>query len=125
MEENRKMADEGTAGTLVFIAAILQLIFFILFLGLGVWNLLWMLPLLVDPFFFLIFGIVFMTSVILFIIWGVFGIIFMILWFMWRSNPSAHKTGLIVTGILGLFLAGFLPGLLALIGGIMAPGEAA
>jgi hypothetical protein len=52
---------------------------------------------------------------------GVLGLVFMILWFVWRSHPSRHKTGLIVTGIFGLLFAGFLPGLLAVIGGAIAP----
>ena len=66
-----------------------------------------------------------MMMVAVYFVFGIFGLIFMILWFRWRGEPSAHKTGLIVTGILALFLAGFLPGLLVLIAGIIAPGEAA
>ncbi|MFX1565744.1 MAG: hypothetical protein ACFFCH_07125 [Promethearchaeota archaeon] len=47
--------------------------------------------------------------------------IFAIIWLLWRSNPLAHRTGLIATGILGLRSAGFIPGLLVLIAGIIAP----
>ncbi len=53
----------------------------------------------------------------------VFALIFSILWFMWRGSPSQHKAGLIITGILALLFSGFLPGLLTLIGGAIAPSE--
>jgi hypothetical protein len=38
----------------------------------------------------------------------------------WRHTPDLHKTGLIVIGILGLIFLGSLPGLLALIAGLIA-----
>ena len=37
----------------------------------------------------------------------------------WRHTPELHKTGLIVIGILGLIFLGSLPGLLALIAGLI------
>ncbi len=37
----------------------------------------------------------------------------------WRHTPELHKTGLIVIGILGLIFLGQLPGLLALIAGLI------
>ncbi|MDO8124708.1 MAG: hypothetical protein Q6364_10060 [Candidatus Hermodarchaeota archaeon] len=37
----------------------------------------------------------------------------------WRHTPDLHKTGLIVIGILGLIFLGSLPGLLALIAGLI------
>ncbi len=37
----------------------------------------------------------------------------------WRNVPEEHKTGLIVIGILGLLFLGSIPGLLALIAGIL------
>ncbi len=37
----------------------------------------------------------------------------------WRQTPDLHKTGLIVIGILGLIFLGQLPGLLALIAGLI------
>ena len=40
---------------------------------------------------------------------------------MWRKDPSGKRTMLIITGILGLIFSGFLPGLLVLIGGFLAP----
>ena len=39
--------------------------------------------------------------------------------FRWRHTPDLHKTGLIVIGILGLIFLGSLPGLLALIAGLI------
>lgn len=114
------MADEGTAKTLVLIAAILQLIFVIYGAYSIVTSLGLIMLLLSDPLGILIFMMVGWIY-IYYIIWIIFGVIFMLLWFLWRGNPSGHKTALIVTGILGMFLAGFLGGLLALIAGILAP----
>ncbi|MFX1301170.1 MAG: hypothetical protein ACFFAL_07300 [Promethearchaeota archaeon] len=37
----------------------------------------------------------------------------------WRHTPELHKTGLIVIGILGLIFLGQIPGLLALIAGLI------
>ena len=114
------MADEGTARTLVTIGAWLQLIFWLLGIGMLAFSLIMFLPVLSDPLFLMIF----LMSAALYILITIFAIIFFILWFRWKNDPGAHKTGLIVTGILGLFLAGFLPALLVLIGGIIAPSEA-
>ena len=115
------MADEGTAQTLVTIGAWLQLIFFIIFFIYGAWNLVGLLPLMADPLFFLLFGILFIMLAGIYLIWGIFGIIFTILWFRWKGDIPGHKTGLLVTGILGLFLGGGLPGLLVLIGAAIYP----
>lgn len=116
------MADEGTAQTLVTIGAWLQLIFFIIFFIYGAWNLVGLLPLMAIPGFFLIFGILLIMAA-LYLIYGIFGIIFTILWFRWKGDIPGHKTGLLVTSILGLFLAGGLPALLVLIGTIIYPSE--
>ena len=71
----------------------------------------WMIPFLMTI-YYVIFGI--------FIIIGIF---LAILWLLWRKAPLAHRTGLIVTGVLGLLFAGFIPGLLVMIAGIVAPKE--
>jgi hypothetical protein len=116
------MASEGTASTLVLVAAILQLIIFIFgaFMTFTMLPILMALPvLLADP-LFMIFGLILIIPVILYLLYTIFGVIFGILWFLWRGAPSKHKTALIITGILAIILAGFLPGLLALIGGAMA-----
>lgn len=115
------MADEGTAKTLVLVAAIITLVMIIWSAYSVVTSLVWIMELLAIP---IIGFMLFMTIgfiYIFYILWIVFGIIFMLLWFAWRGNPSGHKTGLIVTGVLGLFLAGGIGGLLALIAGIIAP----
>ena len=113
------MADEGTASTLVLIGAILELLMFLGFIAM-------IAMLYITLSWIPIIGMmVFIMSAIIFIVFDVFGIIFMIIWFRWRGEPCAHRTGLIVTGILGLFLAGFLPGLLVLIAGFICPSEAA
>ena len=109
------MSDEGTARTLVTIGAWLQLILFLAGLGLIAFFFI----LFPDPFVFLIIAGIY-------VLFSIFGIICFVLWFQWKNDPGAHKTGLIVTGILGLFLAfGWLPGLLVLIGGAIAPSESA
>jgi uncharacterized membrane protein YuzA (DUF378 family) len=113
------MADEGTARTLVTIGAWLQLIFWLI--GIAAIALTFMMFL---PFWDPLIMIIFLMTVAFYILITIFGIIFFILWFRWRHDPSAHKTGLIVTGILGLLFGGVLPGLLILIGGAIAPSEA-
>jgi len=114
------MADDSTARTLVTVGAWLQLIFWLVGIGMIAFTFLMFLPFW-DPMILMIF----LFASLFYILITIFGIIFMFLWFSWRKDPSAHKTGLIVTGVLGLFLAGFIPGLLVLIGGIVAPSESA
>ena len=119
------MADQGTASTLVLIAAILQLILSILFalvLGFIVLGLGFAMPFIPDL-FPLDIGVIFLVITGVLGVGVLFSFIFMIVWFAWYKTPSAHKNGLIITGIFGLLFAGFLPGLLALIGGIVAPSE--
>jgi hypothetical protein len=125
------MADEGTSSTLVLIAAIIQLIFFFVMVpvtALFVFTLA-MLPT-IPPYYFpppmppitdlmnVMLGVT-----ILFGTMTALCLTFSILWFMWRSVPSQHKTGLIITGILGLLIAGVIPGILALIAGAIVPQE--
>ncbi|MFX1565273.1 MAG: hypothetical protein ACFFCH_04720 [Promethearchaeota archaeon] len=117
------MADEGTARTLVSIGAWLAFIFWLI----GIIALA-ALAVLFLPFFMgdiLLWLFAFGTIMIIVLVFSIFTIIFFILWFRWRHDPSAHKTGLIITGIFGLFLAYGLPGLLVLIGGAIAPSETA
>ena len=115
------MGDEKSASTLVLVAAILQLIISLLSMVGGAFTALTLIPLMIDPFMMMVMGWFILFAVIINVVIGVVGLIFSILWFNWRHSPSEHKTGLIVTGILGLLLAGFLPGLFALIGGATAP----
>jgi hypothetical protein len=103
---------------LVLIGAILTLVMILV----SVYEIYLALPLLAIP---IIGMMTFLMFAVLWVLFSIFGIIFMILWFMWRKSPSSHKTALIVTGILGLFLAGFIGALLVLIGGIIAPGKGA
>ncbi|MFX1317818.1 MAG: hypothetical protein ACFE9D_06220 [Promethearchaeota archaeon] len=111
------MSDE-TASTLILVGAILQLLFSLALIGFGVVA--FILPLL--------FGYIDIWILIVpafFFIGGIISLIFTILWFQWRHEPAAHKTALIITGILGLLFGGFLPGLLVLIGGAVAEGSSA
>lgn len=111
------MSDEDTARTLVLVGAILQLIISIVFLLFGGLVVVAMLIFggLVPEIMWLLFLPLFLF------IGGILSLILTILWFKWRSHPAAHKTGLIVTGILALIFGGVLPGLLVLIGGAIAP----
>lgn len=125
------MAHEGTPSTLIVVAVILQFIITIL-LAAFAGFLYSMLPILdmvlaslppsaLPP------GL---TIVDLATIWhigtvalaglAVLSLVLAILWIIWRKEPSAHRTALIITGIVGLVLAGFLGGLLALIAGALA-----
>ncbi|MFX1565363.1 MAG: hypothetical protein ACFFCH_05180 [Promethearchaeota archaeon] len=88
------MSDQETAATLLLIAAILQLL-----IAIG---------------FFI--GIITIPLAIV-------GLVFAILWLQWRSDPLPHKTGMIVTGILALILTGVIPGILALVAGVVLPDE--
>lgn len=88
------MSDQETAAILLLVAAILQLVFTIGFF----------------------IGIVTIPL-------GIVGIVFSILWLQWRNDPFPHKTGMIVTGILAIILTGVVPGILALVAGVVLPSE--
>ena len=60
-----------------------------------------------------------------FFVGGIISLFFIILWLRWRHDPSSNKTALIVTGIIGLVIGGFLPGIFVLIGGAIAGGNGA
>lgn len=115
------MGDVNTASTLVFVAAILQIIISILSMVTGVFSTLMFLSFMLDPLIIAIIGPMLFFSLVFNVVMGVVGIIFSLLWLKWRHYPNEHKTGLIVSGILGLLFGGFIPGLLALIGGAIAP----
>ncbi|MFX1300927.1 MAG: zinc ribbon domain-containing protein [Promethearchaeota archaeon] len=121
------MADEGTSSTLVIVAAVFQLILLFVFAGLAglfafALPLLLLLPLSAIPPGFTLAELVFASQVLFgyLAIAASLSLFFTIFWLMWRSQPSQHRVGLIITGIIGLVLTGFLPGLLALIGGAIA-----
>jgi hypothetical protein len=124
------MANEGTPSTLVLIGAIIQIIFVLLFGGLaGLFAI--AIPLFPTlspseiPPGVTLAELIFVSQLMLgyFVIGAVLSLIFTIVWFMWRAQPSQHRVGLIITGILGLIFTGFLPGLLVLIGGAIAKTE--
>lgn len=111
------MSDE-TASTLILVGAIFQLLASIIILFLGGAG--FLLP--------IIFGGTIDLWILIpafFFIGGIISLVFTILWLNWRHDPSAHKTALIITGILGLVLGGFLPGLFVIIGGAIAGGNGA
>lgn len=116
------MSDENTASTLTLVAAILQLV---ISLAGAALSLVTVLPLLsfggLDPYLWSMLWGMMMMSLVAGLAGMVFGLIFAFLWLSWRNNPSRHRTGLIVSGVFALILAGFIPGLLALIAGAIAP----
>jgi hypothetical protein len=115
------MGDVDTASTLVLVAAILVFIISILNVIVGVFFVFLFMPFMFDPFMMGMMGPFVFLSVGINVVLGVIGFIFGILWLNWRHYPSEHKTGLIVSGILGLPFAGIIPGLLALIAGAITP----
>ena len=114
------MGDVETASTLTLVAGILQIVFSIILIFIGGIMALLFLPLLMDPYFMMIMGY-FLMIFMIYPIMGVIGLIFGIIWLNWRQSPGAHKTGLIVSGVLGMLMVGFVPGLLALIAGAIVP----
>jgi hypothetical protein len=117
------MGNAQTASTLALVAGILQLIFSLLFLVIGVVLVgFLMLPLLYDPSFMMYAGLFWLFLFIFFSVFGVIGLIFGIMWLNWRQFPGSHKTGLIVSGILSLlFSIGTIPGILVIVAGAIAP----
>ena len=116
------MGDIETASTLTLIAAILQLIFSLILILMGVGLFLLMMPFILDP-YFLGFMWPILIAFLINPIMGVIGLVLSVIWLNWRHFPSEHKTGLIVTGVIALIIVGFLPGLLALIAGAITPSQ--
>ena len=114
------MADEDTSRLLVLIGAVFQLITAIPLLLLGVF-----ISFIMLPSFYLIPSLLLIIFPAIFLIWGSGCLILAIYWFKWRHEPSAHKSALITTGIIGLIFGGTIGGLLALLGGALAPEEEA
>ncbi|MFX1582908.1 MAG: hypothetical protein ACFFCJ_11950 [Promethearchaeota archaeon] len=115
------MAEEGTIRTLVLVGAIFQFVIIIYYLYLIFFWLPSLLLLIVPPGYEWLFPILMTMYYFIFAIFIIIGIVLAIVWLFWRSNPLAHRTGLIATGILGLVFAGFIPGLFVLIAGAIAP----
>ena len=133
------MSSEGTAKTLVLVAAILELLSFIFgIIGLVfVFLIYWPWYMLLLSLFPLEAALVF-TEILISLAFSavsfIFGLIFAILWLVWRKAPSKHKTALIVTGVIAIVISvvgfiapyaffgyfGFLPGILAIVGGAIA-----
>jgi hypothetical protein len=117
------MADAETASILTLVAGILQIVFSLIFMVVGVFlfvGIFW--PMIYDPYFMMYRAPWLLLPLLLFAVLGVIGLIFGVIWLNWRQFPAQHKTGLIVTGILALlFSIGSVPGILALIAGAIAP----
>lgn len=41
------------------------------------------------------------------------GFVFMVLWFVWASDPGSRRIALIITGIIGIVLIGLIPAILS------------
>ncbi len=111
------MGNTETASTLVLVAAILQILFSLFNMTIGFLPFLMFMPFMMDPLMWGFMGIFMIGSIIVNLVFGIIGLVFAISWLNWRAIPGEHKTGLIITGIVALLVAGFIPGLLALIAG--------
>jgi hypothetical protein len=112
------MVDEGSASTLVLVAAILKLF---VMLGYGA----------IAAFFFgnLIIFAADPANPILGFGFGMFAVFaalavislfLMIVRFIWRSQPSKHRIALIIPSVIGL-LTSVIPGILVIVAGDIAP----
>jgi hypothetical protein len=119
------MADIGTVRTLVLVGAILQFLFIIYYAYLILFWIPNLIYIIVPPEVAFMIPILMTMYQTLFAIFIIIGIILGILWLIWRKDAAAHRTGLIVTGVLGMLFAGGVPGLIILIAGIVAPSEKA
>jgi hypothetical protein len=139
MEEYESMSTEET---LTLVAGILFIIGFIIDLIFGALAMLAWLPMqqMIAMMEAMMPGssalllpalMVLMIEMIVLFVIGFIGLIFGILCLRWRSDTTGHKTGLIIIGIIAIILGctaifslyaafGFIPGILALIAGIMS-----
>ena len=118
-----------TARTLTLVAGILFIIEFVSKIVVAVWawyflpSFLASLAPLIDPatlaMLTTIFDWLILFIPIIALIISIPTLIVAIYTLRWRHTPELHKTGLIVIGILGLIFMGSLPGLLALIAGLI------
>ena len=125
------MADKGTPSTLIVVAIVLQFIIMIL-MAAGAGILFSMLPILsmllasIPPselppgITILDIANLWHIGIVAFAGMAVLSLVLSIIWIFWRKEPSEHRAALIITGIAGLVLTGFLPGLLVLIAGALA-----
>ncbi|MFX1562743.1 MAG: hypothetical protein ACFFDP_05505 [Promethearchaeota archaeon] len=125
------MAEIGTVKTLVLVGAIIQLLFIVYF----VYQII-ILPItyqyLIDLLSALpgfpsgmeaLFAGLILASQIMSAVEIIFCVILAVIWLYWRKDPAMHKTGLILTGVLGLIFVGFLGGLFVLIAALLIPKE--
>ena len=54
---------------------------------------------------------------------AIISIIFLTLVVRWRPDPVPHRRNLIIIGILGIFFAGLIPGILTLVAGLIIEKE--
>jgi hypothetical protein len=115
------MSDTETPSTLVRVGAWLQIPFALFIILFSAWFLWILWPVLIDPLFWTAFG---WWTILLMGGLGVIGILglgFAVIWLRWRHDIPGNKKRLITTGILGMILAGTVPGLLVLIGAAIYP----
>jgi hypothetical protein len=123
------MSKEDTVKTLVLAGIILQIFFVITaFIGVIFFPLMLEITIALLPTPPSSEALAFVTMFIqfligLYMVHGTLGIIYIFLWFHWRRDPSAHRTGFLVTGVLGLVFGGLIPGLIVLIASRMIPQE--
>jgi hypothetical protein len=123
------MSKEDTIRTLILVGIILQILFVVnAFIGVLFLPTLLEIAIALLPTPPLSEALAFVTMftqflIGLYMVHGILGIIYTVLWFHWRRDPSAHRTGFIATGAIGLVFGGLIPGLIVLIAGRMIPRE--
>jgi hypothetical protein len=115
------MSDINTSQTLMKIGAWLQIPFSLLLIAIGAWLLWLLLPVIIDPMFWVTFGIFILLILSFVIVTGIIGFILTIIWFRWQHDILGHKKGLITTGIIGIIFTGTVPGLLVLLAAALYP----
>ena len=123
-----RIGDLETATSLIYYAAIVQILVSIIFIIIGV-ALVGLIVVPLIPLYgldFLLYAPPFVLLLVFLplLIFGVIGIIGLYIskmWMKWRHNPAEHKTGLITSGILVLLFLNIISGILTLVAGAIIP----
>jgi hypothetical protein len=115
------VGEESTASSLILAAVIFQVLFIIFNVVVTILLFLGITPILLDPHLSGFFSWILWASIVPAIISSFLGVACLLLWLRWRQEPSNHQTGLIITGIFALIFCGIIPGILAIVAGVMKP----
>lgn len=115
------MVDESFASSIVLSAIILLGFFTLLALANIVFISFGVLPFLMDPIFLTFMMVILWGAIVPSALCTFVGIILIITWLGWRHNPSEHRNGLKITGVIAAICCGVVPGILAIVAGAMEP----